>query len=139
MNKLRTALPFVALVALVAFLFGQGCGTATIYKTTGVVTVTGDRAADAWADYVVWQKRQPDYDAPKLASQEAQARVAYTRWQASLETVYAARTAYKLGLETNGDALNAALTAAQAASDQLINLVLTFLPADRAAQLKTTP
>lgn len=106
------------------------------YKPFAASVLTADKAFDSWCDYVVWQKRQAGYDAVKLASQETRVRAMYLNWQTANEAVYNAQKAYAAGNSNGKSALQSSLAAAAAASGNVIDLVLQFLPADRAAKLK---
>lgn len=118
------------LVGLCAFGLFSGCKTP--YKAAGVVVVTVDRAADAWADYVVWESSRPGHDAARLARQENEVRAATLQYQAAMDAVYLARKA--AGQAGPGAGV---LAAADAASGDLVKLIASFLPGDRLAKLES--
>lgn len=116
---------------LVFCLFTAGCVTA--YKTTGAIVVTADHATDAWLDYWVWAKAQPGADLAKLNQQDASVQRAYEQYQAAMEVVY------RIHQSASQPDLTAALNASTQAAQAVVNLVLQFLPANRAAQLQAKP
>lgn len=126
----------VALCGVAASASLTGCKTP--YQAAGVVVVTADRAADGWADYVVWTKHHPPYDTNTLARQEMEVRGATLKYQSAMDAVYFARTAATTSGDTNAPP-EAVLLASQRASASLVNLILSFLPVERAKTLNTAP
>lgn len=127
----------VALCGVAASASLTGCKTP--YQAAGVVVVTADRAADGWADYVVWTKYHPPYDTNTLARQEMEVRAATTKYQAAMDSLYWARKTALASGDTNATP-EAVLLQSQRAADSLVNLILTFLPVDRATALNpSTP
>jgi len=132
----RTVFITILLVTLSLFCF-DGCQSA--YKPFAATVLTADRAFDGWADYVVWQRKQPGYDAAALADKETKVRVVYSQWQSANEAVYKAQQEYAVGTAAGKTNYQNALSAAAAASGNLIDLILSLVPPDRAAKLKGTP
>lgn len=135
-DKFRLGL-LVALLSVAASATLTGCKTP--YQAAGVVVVTADRAADGWADYVVWTKHHPPYNTNTLARQEMEVRGATLKYQASMDALYFSRRAALASGDTN-NTTEAVLLESQRASDALVNLILSFLPTDRATALnQSTP
>lgn len=124
-NQMRTLQTIPALV-LLALLLGCASTEDIAYKTTGTAVVTVDGAMKGWLD---WKNThtvpQDQIDAVKSA---------YAKYYATVQAEKDAVTAFKTNTDTN--ALNRAISLSAIAGSDLLQVILQFLPPNKAAELK---
>lgn len=98
-------------------------GCAGLYKPTAVVTVTAEKAMTSYGHYFDAAIQNPakyNTTSDKLWKQRADVSKMWQDYGTAMNIVDDTRKA--------GGDVNAALTSAQKYSDQLVNLILSFLP-----------
>lgn len=98
----------------------------TAFKTTGTVAITATAAMSEWLDY--------KNTSTVPVSQVESVKDAWNKYYALSQVERQAIVAYKTNPGTN--TLNLAISITQAASSDLISLIVQFLPTSRAAKLK---
>lgn len=114
-----------ALIAAAALIFSvvSMTGCAGIYKPAAIVVVTAEKAMTSYGDYfdaAIANPTKYNTTADKLWKQRADVSKIWEGYRTAMNAVDDTRKA--------GGDVNAALTTAQKYSDQLVNLVLSFLP-----------
>lgn len=92
------------------------------YRTIGTVAVGVDSAMNAWGDYVRAGMATPQ--------QEQIVKLAYTKYQTSMEACKVAVYIYKTSQASEKDFPQSALDALSKNASDLVNIILKLLPDD---------
>ena len=115
----------IAICLWVCIGFGiAGCQTSI--KSTRIAVITIDAAMQAWAEYANAGLATPE--------QIAKVHIAYGRYYAAIESARTATLAYKASGNTNS--LQRALSAVASAEPQVVQLIIQFLPPEKAVKLQ---
>ena len=122
---MKTLTSFMTIAAI--FMLA-GCASIedTAYKATGTVVITANAAMSEWLDYK--NTMNPSVD------QVLKVKAAWDKYYALVQLEKASVVTYKTNAGTN--TLNLAVSMVAAASSELINVVMQFLPPARVAKLK---
>ena len=114
----------IMVIILLGVLTAVGCASfeRNAYRVVGTTTTLVDAAMNAWGDYV-------RSDAA-TAEQEAKVKATYMKYQLTGATAKAVIDSYRKNLLTENE-VNAALKAASENAAALIDLIVSFLPADK--------
>ena len=121
MNKKQLHSAFAALTAIIAVIIATGC--AGIYKPAAIVVVTASSAMESYGHYfdaAIANPAKYNTTAEKLRKQRTDVSKGWEGYREAMNVMDDTRKA--------GGDVNAALTTAQAHSDALVNLILSFLP-----------